>query len=218
MAKLCNIKKFQKLEIYDNSNANGLNFVSGANVYYLGEPKKNEFRRYNLNKSINNDLSAYKELINRRFKKINKNNYPDLIIVDGGILQIKAIENALDKKNIKIPVAGLVKNSNHKTNDLIYKGKYLQIKKDKELYSYLFNIQENIHKYTINYFRQKSSKNIFVNSLTEIENIGEKTAIKLINEFKNIQNIKRASLKELVHVTNNKKYAEKILNFFQENK
>ncbi len=150
------------LEMYDIANIQNKYPVGGIVVYKNGLPIFNEFRHYNLSESNKSDYSRMQELAEKRvasFKK-SQNNYPNLIIVDGNIIQINAIKNIFIKYNLNIAIIGLVKDKNHNTNHIVNnQNKSFHIN-DAELFNYLSLIQDKVHNFAISWYRKKHQKGL----------------------------------------------------------
>ena len=165
LKKLCNLKSVTSIEAYDNSHFNGDNYVSAAIVFSNGYPDKKLYRKYNINLKKANDAAAFKELIIRRFKTFPK-IIPDLIIVDGGIIQVNIVKKTLIEVGlINVKVLGLIKDKHHRTKCLLFNNEYIYLKNDDSLFLFLSKIQEEIHRFVINFFRDELEK---MNNWTKI--------------------------------------------------
>ncbi len=201
-----NLKKIPlRIEMYDVSNLSGSNTTSGMLVIEDGKIKKNLSRKFNLkNIKGQDDVFATKETLRKRIKHnlkggIGLGDFPDLIIADGGINQINAIKEVLKEFDLKIAVAGLVKNEKHKTRSLL-NDKYEEIEVSNPLNLFLTNMQDETHNLAINYHRKKRDELIQKSALDDINGIGEKRKQKLFKTFKSIENMQRASIDELMKV------------------
>ena len=184
LSKLLNLDNISVIEAFDNSNINGASAVSAMVSFVDGKPNKKGYRKYRV-KTVEgaNDAATMYEIVTRRYSKIT--NYPDLIVMDGGSIQVNSCLNALKDLNINIPVCGLVKDDNHKTNNLLYNDEIIEINKSSNLFRLLTQIQDEVHRFAITYFHNTHSKNLFSSQLDEIKGIGKvkKTQIlKLLNE------------------------------------
>lgn len=184
LSELLNIKNIETIEAFDNSNINGASAVSAMVSFVNGKPNKKGYRKYKV-KTVEgaNDAQTMYEVVTRRYSKIEK--YPDLIIMDGGSIQVNSCKRALEDLNIKIPVCGLVKDDNHKTNNLLYGDNIIEINKSSHLFRLLTQIQDEVHRFAITYFHNTHSKNLFSSQLDNIKGIGKvkKTQIlRLLNE------------------------------------
>ena len=192
--------KIKRIDIFDNSNLFGSFAVSGMVVFVDGSPDKNKYRKYKVMVDKNDDYHTMKEVIYRRYyKALLEKDLPDLILVDGGITQIRAAKEILEELNLDIKVCGLVKNDKHRTNDLL-DGDTLEIydvDRTSNLFHYLTRMQDEVHRYTINYHRQIRSKGSIQSILDNIPGIGEKRRKELIKTFGSVKKIKEASTEEL---------------------
>ena len=202
LRKLLNIKHLKRIEIFDNSNIFNVDKVAGMIVYVNGEPSKHEYRKYKIkNQNFNSDYEYMYEIIYRRYLRLIKENgdLPNLIIVDGGKLQLNAAQKALKELLLldKIFVIGLAKDEKHKTSYIQTNDTQIPLDKKSNLYFYLSNIQEEVHKFSISFFRNKHQKSITNSILDDIESIGKKRKHQLIEHFKTISNINNATIEEL---------------------
>lgn len=164
------------------------------------------YRKYKLDYLENkSDVDFMYEVTKRRFnKKINTNDtLPNLYIVDGGILQINAALKALTELNINdlVTLIGLKKNNNHRTESIVLiDGSEIKLDKHSDLFAFLSNMQDEVHRYAITYFRNKRSKSQFVSILDKVEGIGEKYRNKIIEFFPNIIEIDKIPLDNLIQI------------------
>lgn len=190
-----------RIDAFDNSNLFGSFAVSGMVVFNDGTAVRKEYRKYKVTVNKNDDYNTMKEIIYRRYKRalIEKSLLPDLILVDGGVNQIRAAKEVIDELNLNIKICGLVKNKDHKTKELIDGDNLVAYKIDKtsNLFHYLTRIQDEVHRYTINYHKQLRSKGSISSILDNIPGIGPKRKMKLIKNFGSIQKIKEANKNEL---------------------
>lgn len=192
--------KIKRIDIFDNSNLFGSFAVSGMVVFVDGSPDKNKYRKYKVMVDKNDDYHTMKEVIYRRYyRALLEKDLPDLILVDGGVTQIRAAREVLEDLNLNIKVCGLVKNDKHRTNDLL-DGDTLEIydvDRTSNLFHYLTRMQDEVHRYTINYHRQIRSKGSIQSILDNIPGIGEKRRKELIKTFGSVKKIKEAKPEEL---------------------
>lgn len=193
----------KRIDVFDNSNLFGSFAVSGMVVYEDGLPSKSKYRKYKVMVDKNDDYNTMKEVIYRRYyRALIDKDLPDLILVDGGINQIRAAKDVLNSLNLGIKVCGLVKNDKHRTNDLL-DGDTLQIydiDRTSNLFHYLTRMQDEVHRYTINYHRQIRSKGSISSILDNIPGIGNKRSKDLIKRFGSVKRMKEASLGELCEI------------------
>ena len=199
LSELLNIPNIQTIEAFDNSNINGASAVSAMVSFVDGKPNKKGYRKYRV-KTVEgaNDAATMYEIVTRRYSKIT--NFPDLIIMDGGDIQVNSCLKALNDINVSIPVCGLVKDDNHKTNNLLYNGEVIEIIKTSNLFRLLTQIQDEVHRFAITYFHNTHSKNLFSSQLDNIKGIGKvkKTQIlKLLSEANFEENLKNLKLNDI---------------------
>ena len=201
LRELLNLNNLRRIDSFDNSNLFGSFSVSGMVVFIDGKPCKNEYRKYKISLEKNDDYNTMKEVVYRRYYRalLDKTELPDLIIVDGGINQINACLDTLKSLNLKIKVCGLKKNDKHRTNELIDGDTYniIELDKDSNVFHYLTRIQDEVHRFTINYHRTLRSKGSLSSVLDVIPGIGNVRKKELIKKYGNINNIKNASIEEL---------------------
>lgn len=200
LKKLLGLSELVRIDIFDNSNLFGNFAVSGMVVYINGKPCKNEYRKYKVSVDKNDDYNTMKEIIYRRYYRalMEKSSLPELIIVDGGELQITAAKDILDSLNLPIKVVGLKKNDKHRTNDLIDSNlETIAVDRTSDVFHYLTRMQDEVHRYTINYHRTLRSKNSIASVLDEIEGIGAKRKKELIKKYGSLNKIKEASIEDL---------------------
>ena len=213
----------KRIESYDISNISGTDIVAGIVVFENGKPKKNEYRKIKI-KTVDgqDDVACMKEALTRRLKyiadnTIEKNPFgpePDLILMDGGITQIRAAKEIVDRYGLNIPVFGMVKNDKHKTRALMDEQRNeISISSKQNLFNFLTFLQDEVHKTAIEYHRKLRDKNITKSELDGIEGIGEKKKQALLRRFKSVEKIKQASIEELCEVEGiSEKIATKIKN------
>ena len=190
-----------RIDAFDNSNLFGSFSVSGMVVYKNGKPARKEYRKYKIKIDKNDDYNTMKEVIYRRYYRalMEKLEMPQLILVDGGKGQISAAMEVLEALNLNIKVCGLAKDDKHSTSQLI-DGDTLDaynIDKTSTLFLYLTRIQNEVHRFTINYHKQIRSKGLISSILDDIKGLGPKRKNELIKAFGSINNIKNADLVEL---------------------
>ncbi len=190
-----------RIDLFDNSNLFGDWSVSCMVVFKNGVPSKNEYRKYKIMYDKNDDYDMMREVIYRRYQRalVEKTELPNLIIVDGGIGQIHACKGVLESLNLNIKVCGLKKNDKHRTNDLVDgdSNEIIDIPKDNPVFHYLTRMQDEVHRFTINYHRTIRSKGSIGSVLDNIEGIGEKRKKELIKAFGSVKKMEEAPLSEL---------------------
>ena len=193
-------KYLKVIEMFDISHTNGSNIVASKIVYENGKKNKKLYRKYNL-KDVKpgDDYEAMREVITRSLEK--KEKKPDLIIVDGGRQHVKTILPIIKEKNPEIKLIGLVKNNKHQTKGIINeKLKEYDLSKNKKLYKFLYEMQEEVHRFAIDFHHLKQSKTMVNSFLDEIEGIGKVRKQKLYDKFKTLENILNASDEELKEI------------------
>ena len=217
----------RRIEAYDISNISGVESVGSMVVFEDGEAKKSDYRKFRIKSVIGpDDYSSLKEVIERRFKrgveekKEDKNSsfskFPDLIMMDGGKGQVNAAKEILDKLNLNLEICGLVKDDFHRTRGIIYNNKEFNVDLNSRAYKMIYKIQEEAHRFAINYHRNLRSKTMFKSELDDIKLIGPKRKDNLLKHFKSIDKIKKASIKELMEVESmNEKSAESLYEHFR---
>lgn len=189
------------IELYDNSNIQGAYAVAGMVVYKDGVPSKKDYRKYKI-KAVEgpDDYASMKEVIYRRYYRLlmEQKEMADLIIVDGGLGQIKVAKEVIDSLNLSVHICGLSKDDKHSTAMLLDEdGNQVPIDTKSPLFFLLTRMQDEVHRYAISFHRQVRSKSLFSSILDEVEGIGEARKKKLLNHFKSVKKMKEASLEEL---------------------
>ena len=204
LQKLLKLEKLNIIEAFDNSNLFGTFSVSGMVCFIDGKPSKKNYRKIKLSFEKNDDVASMKEVIYRRyFRVLNEDQVkPDLIIVDGGINQINACKTILEELNLNIKVIG-VKKDNHHSPDAIIDGdtyEIINIDKRSNVFRLLSRIDEEVHRFTINYHKEIRSKGSISSVLDNINGLGEIRKKKLIKKYGSITKIKSASIEELSEI------------------
>ncbi len=223
--------KIERIEAYDVSNIQGYESVASMIVFEGGKPKRNDYRKFKIKGVLGpNDYASMQEVITRRFlrykKEIEENTenakfslLPDLILIDGGKGHISAAKSALEYLGIEIVVCGMVKDDRHRTRGLIYNDKEIIMDTHSEGFKLLTRIQDEVHRFAIEYHRKLREKIMIKSDLDEINGIGEKRKRELLKHFGDIELIKKASIEELTVVKSmDKKSAEALYNFFRTKK
>lgn len=203
LAKILRMDSIYRIDVFDNSNLFGTFAVSGMVVFIDGKPARNEYRKYKVSVDVNDDYNTMKEIIYRRYQRamVEKTMMPDLIIVDGGENQIRAAMEVLDLLHLKIKVVGLKKNDHHRTNDLLDTDlSVIELDRTSNVFHYLTRMQDEVHRFTINYHRTLRSKGSISSVLDEIEGIGAVRKKALIKKFGSVNKMKNASLEELEEI------------------
>lgn len=203
LAKILRMDSIYRIDVFDNSNLFGTFAVSGMVVFIDGKPARNEYRKYKVSVDVNDDYNTMKEIIYRRYQRamVEKAMMPDLIIVDGGENQIRAAMEVLGLLHLKIKVVGLKKNDHHRTNDLLDTDlSVIELDRTSNVFHYLTRMQDEVHRFTINYHRTLRSKGSISSVLDEIEGIGAVRKKALIKKFGSVNKMKNASLEELEEI------------------
>ena len=202
LGKLLNIDNLSRIEIFDNAHLFGTFSVSGMVVFKNGKPDKKEYRKYKIVSEVKDDYHMMKEVIYRRYFKVlhEKLEKPDLIIVDGGIVQINAAKEIINSLYLDIPIVGLKKNDKHKTTALMYNDKEYLIDNTSDLFHYLTRIQDEVHRFTINYHKEIRSRGSLSSILDNVPKIGEKRKKELLKKYKTITALKKLTKEELEEI------------------
>ena len=204
----------KRIEAYDISNIQGVDSIGTMVVFTDGKKDRKEYRRYKI-KTVEgpNDYDSMAEILERR---LQKGDFADLILLDGGKGQVSAVQKVFDKYGVNIPLWGMYKDDKHRTKGLISATKEFELDKTSNLYRFVASIQEEVHNYAITYHRSLRNKSLTKSSLDDIPGVGEKRKKALLSNFKSIEDIKNASVEELSQVEGlNKSVAENIYNYFR---
>ncbi len=206
------------VELFDNSHISGTFNVSGLVVFVDGKPDKNQYRHYKLD-GYRSDLDSMKEVVYRRYFRLlkEKKPMPDLLLVDGGALQIQAACEIRDLLQLDLRIAGLVKDDKHSTRALMNDQlQEIELDKESSLFFLLTRMQDEVHRFAISYHRKLRGQNMTKSILDTVEGIGPKRKKKLMNHFKSIKKMKEASVEQLEQVVP-KEVAERLYHRFHEN-
>ena len=204
----------RRIESYDISNIQGVDSIGAMVVFTNGLKDKKEYRRYKI-KTVEgpNDYDSMAEILDRR---LQKGDFPDLILLDGGKGQVSAVQKVFDKYCIDIPLWGMYKDDKHRTKGLISAIKEIELDKTSNLYRFVASIQDEVHNYAISYHRSLRNKSLTKSTLDNIPGVGEKRKKALLSHFKSIEDIKNASVDELSQIDGlNKSVAENIYDYFR---
>lgn len=233
ISDLLGLEHINRVEAFDISNISGYNSVGSMIVYEKGKPKNSDYRKFKI-KSVEgpDDYASMEEVLTRRFlhgmeekkemaaKQLGEElgsftKFPDLIMMDGGKGQVHIAEKVLDKLHLNIPVCGMVKDDNHRTRGLYFHDVELPIDTHSEGFKLITRIQDEAHRFAIEFHRSLRSKTQVHSILDDIEGIGEKRRKALLRRFKSVENIKEATLEELAGTESmNQKSAETVYRFF----
>lgn len=231
--KLLNMKGLNRIEAYDISNISGFQTVGSMIVYEKGKPCRSDYRKFRL-KTIEgpDDYASMHEVLTRRFlhgmeekKELEEKQmsdefgsftrFPDLIMMDGGKGQVNIALQVLDELKLNIPVCGMVKDDNHRTRGLYYNNVEIPIERTSEGFKLITRIQDEAHRFAIEYHRSLRSKAQVHSILDDIDGIGPARRKALMRHFKTIEQIKEASVEELKEAESmNEKSAQAVYDFF----
>lgn len=226
IARLLDLDEVNRVESYDISNISGFESVGSMVVYEKGKPKRNDYRKFKI-KSVKgpDDYASMQEVLTRRFvrgleeqKQENEGGFcrfPDLILMDGGKGQVHIAQQVLSNLGLSIPVCGMVKDDNHRTRGLLYQDKEIPLNHSSEGFKLITRIQDEVHRFAIEYHRLLRSKEQIHSILDDIKGIGPARKKALIQHYKSIEKIKNATIEELSAVSSmNRQAAEKVYEFF----
>ena len=192
-----------QIECFDNSNISGTDAVAACVVFKKMKPSKRDYKHYNIKTVVGpDDYASMKEVVHRRYTRLleEEQPLPDLIIADGGKGQMEIIRQVIqDELNLDIPIAGLAKDDRHRTNELLYGFPPMKIalKVESELFHVLTQIQDEVHRFAIEFHRNKRSKRALHSEMDDIKGIGPKTRDELLNALKSVKKIREAELPTL---------------------
>lgn len=212
-----------RVEAYDISNMNGLDTVGAMVVYEGSRPVRNDYRKFRIRTAEGDDYGSLQEVMYRRLKRAREGDpgfsrYPDIMFIDGGLGQVHAVKAVMDAFRLTIPVVGLAKDDAHRTRAVVFTdGSETDLKSEPLLFSYAGNIQEEVHRFAITFHRGTRGKKMTHSVLEEIPKIGPKRRKALMEKFRSIDAIRKASYEELMETEGmNSKAAESVLEFFQQ--
>ena len=227
IARLLDLEDISRMEAFDISNTNGFESVGSMVVYERGKPKRNDYRKFKI-KGIQgaDDYGSMREVLTRRFRHGLKEReesrelggftaFPDLILMDGGKGQVNVALQVLEDLRLNIPVCGMVKDDYHRTRGLYYHNEEIPIDKSSEAFRLVTRIQDEAHRFAIEYHRQLRGKGQVHSILDDIDGIGPARRKALMRHYMSLDAIKAASAEELAKVPSmNEKSAEAVYAFF----
>ena len=227
IAALLGLDGIVRMEAYDISNTNVFESVGSMVVYERGRPKRNDYRKFKI-KGIKgaDDYGSMREVLTRRFthglREREENaelgkftTFPDLIMMDGGKGQVNVALQVLDELHLDIPVCGMVKDDHHRTRGLYYHNEEIPIDRSSEAFRLITRIQDEAHRFAIEYHRQLRGKGQVHSILDDIEGIGPARRKALMRRYLSLDEIKKASKEELAEIPSmNEKAAESVYKFF----
>lgn len=216
-----NLSGVRRVEAYDISNTSGVESVGSMVVFQDGKPARNDYRKFKI-KTVKgpDDYKSMKEVLTRRFKRALESSagfdiYPDLIMMDGGKGQVNIALEVLGELGLSIPVCGMVKDDNHNTRGLYYNNVEIPIDKRSEGFKLITRIQDEAHRFAIEYHRSLRSKAQVSSVLDGIDGVGPARRKALMKHFMEIEKIRHASVEELMEAPGiNRGVAENIYNYF----
>ena len=211
----------RRVEAYDISNTSGVESVGSMVVFQDGKPARNDYRKFKI-KTVKgpDDYKSMKEVLTRRFKRALESSagfdiYPDLIMMDGGKGQVNIALEVLEELGLSIPVCGMVKDDNHNTRGLYYNNVEIPVDKRSEGFKLITRIQDEAHRFAIEYHRSLRSKAQVSSVLDGIDGVGPARRKALMKHFMEIEKIRHASVEELMEAPGiNRGVAENIYNYF----
>ena len=229
IAKLLELDDIIRMEAFDISNTNGFESVGSMVVYERGKPKRNDYRKFKI-KGIQgaDDYGSMREVLTRRFTHGLKERaeskelggfttFPDLILMDGGKGQVNVALQVMDELRLGIPVCGMVKDDNHRTRGLYYHNEEIPIDKSSEAFRLITRIQDEAHRFAIEYHRQLRAKGQVHSILDDIDGIGPARRKALMRHYQSLDDIRAATVEELTTVPSmNEKSAKAVYNFFHD--
>ena len=225
MKRLLGIEKeFYRVESYDISNTNGVDTVGAMVVFRNLKPVRKDYRRFKI-KTVEgpNDYGSLQEMLYRRFKRAKADdpgfrNLPDLILMDGGQGQVTSAEKVLVAMGFAIPVLGMAKDDSHRTRALVNgNGQEYLLRENPLLFQYCGTIQEEVHRFAIEYHRSLHNRNSITSVLDHIQGIGPVKRNALLSHFQSIDDIKKADIQQLMEVPGiTEKNAESIRAYFKQ--
>ena len=195
------------IECFDNSNISGSDAVAACVVFKGMKPSKKDYKRFNIKTVVGpDDYASMKEVVSRRYNRLLQEQLPmpDLIVADGGKGQMEIIRQVIqDELNLDIPIAGLAKDDRHRTNELLYgfPPMSVQLKTDSELFHVLTQLQDEVHRFAIEFHRNKRSKRALESELDSIPGVGEKTRDALLKGLKSVKLIRESSQEKIAEIT-----------------
>ncbi len=213
-----------RMEAFDISNISGFESVGSMVVYEKGKPKRSDYRKFKI-KWVQgpNDYASMEEVLTRRFTHEVKGEFdsfakmPDLLLMDGGKGQVNIALKVLEKLGLSIPVCGMVKDDHHRTRGLYYNNTEIPIDTSSEGFRLITRIQDEAHRFAIEYHRSLRSKEQVHSVLDDIPGVGETRRKALLRRFKSLENIRDASVEELANTESmNQRSAEQVYAFFHE--
>lgn len=213
-------KEIHRLEAYDISHLSGTFTVGSMVVFEKGKKKPSDYRRFRIRHEEGpSDVASMEEMLRRRLKRLHEEGFgkvPDLLLIDGGIQQVRAVQKVLLEMDLDLQICGMVKDDRHRTQALFVDEETLPLDKSTAIYRFIYKIQEEVHRYALSYHHKLRGKGLEASVLTEISGVGDKRKKALLTHFQSLEKIKKAELEELREVPGiDRKTAEEIYAFFR---
>ena len=214
IANLLNLPKLERVEAYDISNISGFQTVGSMVVFEKGRPKRSDYRKFRIRGVQGvDDYASMEEVLTRRLSHYE--NYPDLIMMDGGRGQVNIALKVMQQLNIEVPVCGMVKDDKHRTRGIYFHNIELPVDRDSEAFRLVTRIQDEAHRFAIEYHRSLRSKEQVHSVLDDIPGIGPARRKALMKSFQTLEDIKFATEEELAEVEGmNSRSARQVFEFF----
>ncbi len=224
LAELLGLEKADRIESFDISNISGFDSVGSMVVFEKGRARNSDYRKFRIKTVIGpDDYKSMEEVLTRRFERLISadpgddpfERFPDLILMDGGRGQVNTALNVLSRLSLDIPVAGMVKDDRHRTRGLIFNGEELPIDSHSDAFRLITRVQDETHRFAIDYHRTLHGKNQLHSVLDDIQGIGDRRRKALIAEFGSVEGIREATEEELLKVPGmNRRAAGAVYEFF----
>ena len=234
IGKLLDLEELKRVEAFDISNINGFETVGSMVVYEKGKPKRSDYRKFKLRTVTGpDDYASMYEVLTRRFshgmkeqeemkERALENDYgsftrfPDLIMMDGGKGQVNVALKVLEELKLQIPVCGMVKDDNHRTRGLYYQNKEIPIDRHGEGFKLITRIQDEAHRFAIEYHRSLRSREQVHSVLDDIPGIGAARRKALMKAFQSLEAIREADVETLAEIPSmNQQAARAVYQFFR---
>ncbi len=214
------IGEIHRMEAFDISNISGVQSVGSMVVFYDGLPRRNDYRKFRIKTVLGpDDYASMHEVLTRRFTHEKDSSFdikPDVIMMDGGKGQVNIALSVMEELGLNIPVCGMVKDDNHRTRALWYNGREIEIDRRSEEFKLITRIQDEAHRFAIEYHRSIRSKDQVHSILDDIEGIGPTRRKGLMKHFMDIDAIRNASVEQLMEAPSmNRLAAERVYNYFK---
>ncbi len=214
IAKLLGLEKLERVEAYDISNISGFQTVGSMVVYEKGRPKRSDYRKFRIRGVQGaDDYASMEEMLTRRLSHYE--NYPDLIMMDGGKGQVNVALRVMEALQLQIPVCGMVKDDRHRTRGIYFCNQEIPISRDSEGFRLVTRIQDEAHRFAIEYHRSLRSKEQVHSVLDDIPGIGPARRKALMKAFQTLEDIRAADVETLASVDGmNARAAAQVYEFF----